>query len=224
MSSHLNANRNQPHPSDSINPPPLPPAFEEIVYQRLLLGDALKEYDLMKHLVTQGFLQFTPSLEPLALFRSHFLLFHLLYRLQDKWRSEGVGQLVIHTLEINLLPLHDNLQQTAFALTENDEIKRYYLDYQTFLTTQEQDVIDLITQFWQSFGTQPTFPTSVSEQAMTDAKHCLNITQPLTEETANLVIIQQFRKLSQKHHPDKGGDAETFHAICQAKELLLSQF
>ncbi|WP_353957035.1 DNA-J related domain-containing protein [Thiomicrospira sp. R3] len=28
-------------------------------------------------------------MEPLKLFQAHFLLFHLLYRLADKWRQAG---------------------------------------------------------------------------------------------------------------------------------------
>lgn len=226
MSSDTNTN---PRSTASSQPPPLPPQFEEVIYQRLSQGEVVKEYDLMKYLVEQGFNQFTPSLEPLALFRGHFLLFHLLYRLQDKWQLENKGQLCIHTLEICLKqerksPDQKSLQQTAFAVAEDDNVKRYYLDYDTFLTTQAQDVVDLIDQFWQGFGGQASFSEPVSDAAISEAKVCLGISTTLDPQTGSKVVMKQFRKLSQAHHPDKGGDAEAFHAICHAKEVLLSQF
>jgi len=220
----IQSHRNQPDTESAqvTASPPLPPQFEEVVYRRLAKGDVIKEYDLMKHLVTQGFTQFTPSLDPLALFRGHFLLFHLLYRLQEKWQNEAKGLLCIHTLEICLQPNRKSLENTAFALTEADEIKRYYLDYNTFLTTQAQDVVNLIEQFWQSFGSQPSQSLRYSDAEITEAKQCLKISTPLDVQTGSQVVMKQFRKLSQTHHPDKGGDAEDFHAICHAKEVLLS--
>lgn len=219
MSSDTHANQ----AASDATQPPLPPRFEAVIYQCLKQGDTVKEYDLMKYLVDEGFSQFTPSLEPLALFRGHFLLFHLLYRLQDKWQQQNKGQLCIHTLEICLKPNQRALEQTTFALTESDEVKRYYLDYNTFLSTQEQDVIDLIDQFWQSFGHQPVSPRSDSKTEIDQAKQCLQITSDLTTETGSKVVMKQFRALSQIHHPDKGGEAEAFHAICHAKEVLLER-
>ena len=38
------------------------------------------------------------------------------------------------------------------------------------------------------------------------------------------VIMKKFRKLSLKHHPDKGGDARIFAKIAEAKEVLLRDF
>ena len=37
----------------------------------------------------------------------------------------------------------------------------------------------------------------------------------------NPEIIEQFRKLSKKHHPDRGGDAEVFRRIKTARDFLL---
>jgi len=38
------------------------------------------------------------------------------------------------------------------------------------------------------------------------------------------VIIQKFRKLSLKHHPDKGGDAKKFSKVVEAKSILIRDF
>lgn len=194
--------------------PQIPPLFEEAVYELLLNGRPIKEYDLMKQLVALGFDQFTPSLEPLALFRAHFLLFHLLYRLQDKWHAEKKGALHIHTLDIYLGSTSEaDLTQTV---SEIDGVKTYYLDYETFIHTQEQDVIDLIDGFWKSFGESGNL--SYSEKEIQAAKQTLDIDTDITSKT----VHRQYRKLSQIHHPDKGGRAETFHAICHAKKVLLT--
>ncbi|WP_278163880.1 DNA-J related domain-containing protein [Hydrogenovibrio sp. 3SP14C1] len=194
--------------------PQIPPLFEEAVYQLLSNGEPIKEYDLMKRLVSLGFDQFTPSLEPLELFRAHFLLFHLLYRLQDKWHTEKKGALNIHTLDIYL---DSTLKEdTAQKISEIDGVKTYYLDYETFIHTQEQDVIDLIDGFWESLGHKDTL--FYSEQEVEKAKQTLEIEADITPKK----VQTQYRKLSQIHHPDKGGKAEIFHAICQAKEVLLT--
>lgn len=194
--------------------PQIPLLFEEAVYQLLSNGEPIKEYDLMKRLVSLGFDQFTPSLEPLELFRAHFLLFHLLYRLQDKWHIEKKGDLSIHTLNIQLETTSE--QDTTQKVSKIDGVKTYYLDYETFIYTQEQEVIDLIESFWESLGgSDMTFYSQPEIQA---AKQTLEIDTDITSKKVHL----QYRKLSQIHHPDKGGKAETFHAICQAKEVLLT--
>ena len=37
------------------------------------------------------------------------------------------------------------------------------------------------------------------------------------------IIMQKFRKLVLLHHPDKGGDAEKFSKIVEAKQILLQE-
>lgn len=38
------------------------------------------------------------------------------------------------------------------------------------------------------------------------------------------IIMKKFRKLSLKHHPDKGGDARIFAKVAEAKEILIRDF
>ena len=42
------------------------------------------------------------------------------------------------------------------------------------------------------------------------------------ENASNDVIKKAFRKLSMKHHPDRGGNADTFKNIAEANELIKS--
>ena len=86
--------------SDISELPTLPEHFESLLWELLKTRQSITEYELMRYLSEEGFPEFKPDLDPLTLFRSHFLLFHLLYRLQDRWFSENRGQLNIHTTDI----------------------------------------------------------------------------------------------------------------------------
>lgn len=198
--------------------PDIPHNLEQALWKLLSSGKRFKEFDILKELTTQGFEQFTPSLEPLELFRSHFLLFHILYRLQDKWANEEKGTLAIHTLEIRLLYTGNSEARDIASLADfgetPEDVKTYYLDYQKFLDTQEEEVIELLESFWQSFGDLPTHQGS--SMNIEESINVLQIDGHLTADKIN----KQFRKLSQIHHPDKGGDAETFHQLCEARDRL----
>jgi hypothetical protein len=198
--------------------PTIPDALEQALWQLLSSGARYKEYDLMRILVEQGFEQFTPSLEPLELFRAHFLLFHLLYRLQDKWIQEEKGTLAIHSLEIRLLSMDNASNNDLANLADFDEtpeeVKDYYLDYEKFVETQEKEVIELLDSFWQSFGKLPSMPST--HISIEESISILQINDDLSAETIN----RQFRKLSQIHHPDKGGEPEAFRKLCEARDRL----
>lgn len=198
--------------------PDIPSALEKHLWNLLSKGTVYKEYDLLKALTEKGFDQFTPSLEPLELFRSHFLLFHILYRLQDKWQSKGKGLLAIHSLEIRLLSADKSSSTDLASLADfgetPTEVKAYYLDYAKFIDTQEQEVVELLNSFWHSFGDLPTQPSN--HLSLKKSVTILEIEGDLSAEKIN----RQFRKLSQVHHPDKGGDAEVFHKLCEARDRL----
>lgn len=209
---------------DQMTIPEIPAELESVLLQCLRDQNPIKEYDLMKALVEAGFSEFTPDLDPLAMFQSHFLLFHLLYRLQAKWLREGHGWLSIHTLAIALSPpttLSDQAWQKAQqAITVEDGVRDYYLDYTEFLKTQESDVIEMIAGFWRDFEQGGGAANKSSPTELEQAKRHLDIAQS-TESLTVTLVNRQYRQLSQRHHPDKGGLAERFHAINNARECLL---
>ncbi len=211
--------------NNQVTIPEIPTDLEAALHELLLERGHIKEYDLMKALVDAGFTEFTPDLDPLAMFQSHFLLFHLLYRLQAKWLREGQGWLSIHTLAIELTPpsaISDQAWQNAQqALTIEDGVRDYYLDYNEFLKTQESDVIELIAGFWRDFGQGATTGRTACQAELSAAKRQLEI-HDTTESLTVTLVNRQYRKLSQRHHPDKGGDAQQFHAISEARECLLA--
>lgn len=197
--------------------PDIPVELEEAIFHILSDQSAIKEFDLMQRLVNLGFEQFRPSLDHLELFRSHFLLFHILYRLQDLWSEKSLGMLSIHTLNIQLKTTNTP-KPDGLTLSDEGErkIKAYYLDYDEFLQTQEEDVVALIGQFWQSFGQLKP----VSQPEIERAKEVLGIEPDTPDPIPKSLINRQFRKLSQRHHPDKGGRAEDFRRLCEAKACL----
>ena len=209
--------------SDIPELPPFPERFESLLWELLKTRQSLSEYELMKHLSEEGFSEFTPDLDPIILFRAHFLLFHLLYRLQDRWLSENRGRLSIHTTDIHLQEMDfaansvkDSIQNSRQALLEDDPVKSYYLDYSEFLNTQEDDVLSLLGDFWRRMAGHPIHP--IGEEVRLQAQQRLDLEgQTLSIQSVKL----QFRSLCQQHHPDKGGDSQIFRQICDAKELLL---
>lgn len=208
---------------DTPELPPLPERFESLIWALLKTRQTISEYKLMRTLAEEGFPEFKPDLDPLIMFRAHFLLFHLLYRLQERWLIENHGWLSIHTTDINLQEMQyvpssvkDSRENSRQELLEDDPLKSYYLDYSEFLNTQEDDVLSLLDDFWRKMAGYPTH--SIGPEGRLKAQQRLG----LEGQTLSLQSVKlQFRSLCQLHHPDKGGDPQVFRQICDAKEVLL---
>lgn len=199
--------------------PPFPERFDSLIWNILNERQTISEYQLMRTLSEEGFAEFKPDLDPLTLFRAHFLLFHLLYRLQERWFFENRGWLSIHTTDIHLQQMAfvaNSVENSRQGLVQNDPVKSYYLDYSEFLNTQEEDVLSLLDDFWRKMQGNPIH--AIGQETRSQAQQTLG----LEGQTLSLQSVkQQFRSLSQQHHPDKGGDPQVFRQICDAKEVLL---
>ena len=86
-------------------------------------------------------------------------------------------------------------------------LNAYYLDRNNYNNTAEANVKQLFDNFWQRFA-------SVDEQ--TRALRTLK----LRADASHHEITRSYRELAGRHHPDKGGDTDTFIHIRQAYELL----
>ncbi len=216
----------------TVELPPLPDRFESLILRVLTAQSTLTEYQLMQQLFAEGLVEFAPDLDPLKMFRAHFLLFHLLYRLQDQWWRDGHGYLSIHTLDIHLqqrslsdVDVEKALGGLGQAMVEEDLVKAYYLDYSAFLTTQQEDVLALLDDFWQRMtdemsgaGIPGTSGPIIQQGERQAAQKTMGLEgQSLSQQK----VKRQFRVLCQQHHPDKGGDAVIFRRIYDAKTLLL---
>lgn len=193
-----------------MNAPELDPRLIERVLAILLSHpQGIPEHALLKQLSAEGYDCFCPSLDPLALFQSHFLLFHLLYRQADSWREQGYGVLQIDCLNIGF---HPSDSATSPGLVIDNGLKRYYLDYAHYLSTQTEDVIALLNQFWQQISLVQ------DDESIRTAKICLEFNADSNPDLNE--INRQYRRLSQRHHPDRGGDTRTFQEITQSAQIL----
>ncbi|MFP8966046.1 DNA-J related domain-containing protein [Pokkaliibacter sp. CJK22405] len=190
---------------DDIYYLPLRDALTELLQS----GNRYTEFALIAALRERGFdLPLSPAL---ALFQTHFALFHTLYRLSDEMLNQHQAHLSIHTLCIE----YQSLTHQQNAISQTDKLREYYLDWETHFHTQQADVEALLsTAFSQFFRHEK--PAMAIEEALSTLK--LPIEQP--QSSARPEYLKQYRRLIQQAHPDKGGDAEHFHQLQQAWKTL----
>ncbi len=178
----------------------------------ILLEQALElsEYDLIRQLTEEPYFIFDTNTlsDQLNLFQTHFVLFHVLYRLRDQWQSSRQCWLDISPLSIKIVPCHQFTKGgSEHYLTENDALKNYYNDLSHLGNTSREDVEHLLTSFWQKY---------LNPKQRLDALLSLNCT--ISDDWPT--IKSSYRKLAMQAHPDRGGDHDQFTKIQQAYELL----
>jgi len=180
--------------------------FEELLLTALEQHpQGLSEYELLQ------FLGKSPAGESpvdvlgnnYALFREHFLLFHSLYKIRDRFWRDRKANLEIGPMQIRLLPYRKNPGE----LIEQDLLHDYYLDLSNLETTTEEDVEQLLASFWLRL-----LKSDQREQALAD----LGLCGPVDDET----IKRQYRRLAMRHHPDRGGSKKQLQLINSAMEVL----
>ncbi len=144
--------------------------------------------------------------DPLMLFRTHFVLFHALYRLKVLWRESGVGELTIHTLNIKLLSRQATTSDTLHAsneLREHDALAAYYLSWSNFQQTDAQDVEGLLNDFWEKMVKGEIL--FLTDDEVKDAHNTLEITPDEHAHISLTTLKKCYKKALLKVHPDKGG-------------------
>lgn len=140
----------------------------------------------------------------LGLFRSHFLLFHVLYRLRDRMRESGTGD-----IEIDPTCIRRRVYTPAEpAVGSHDSLRTYYLDLNNLENTNAADVARMLKGFDAELRRR---------EHRARAMATLDLTEPFDAAT----IRSQYRRLAMRHHPDRGGDAERLQAINRAFRTLL---
>ena len=168
-------------------------------------SQGISEYDLIQSLRPQGFFDFLSSpAMPHELFRAHFILFHALYLLRDRFLADKCYLLNIDTLKIHLLPYIEGEKD----LQEADKLRDYYLDFNNLETTSEDDIYDMLASFWNNLNKIENREEALAELGLED---------PVDDKT----IKQEYRRLAMQHHPDRGGDNEKLQKINEAITLLL---
>ena len=147
-----------------------------------------------------------PPLSPhdtLGLFQSHFLLFHVLYRLRDQLHQEQGGELDISPL---LICLREYVPGEA-ALNDVDPLREYYLNLDELNGADAEAVEKLLNGFWQR--------TNAADEK-SRALATLQLQEPVTLSEAKA----QYRRLVMQHHPDRGGEVTTMHELNHALSIL----
>ena len=169
-------------------------------------GHRCPEYELIRWLQApeQGIFREDALSDSMTLFRANFIVMHALYRLRDRWLTAGRGYLQISALDIGMVPL-SSCGGTDLP-GQHDALAEYYLDLNN-LDTDQASVDALLNDFWQRM---------VIPEHYDDDLAVLELTPPVDRNT----LRQQYRRLANQHHPDKGGDAEAFRKVSSAYQRL----
>jgi hypothetical protein len=108
-----------------------------------------------------------------------------------------------------------HIQLGARVVGNNDvardaSLASYYLDWNNLEQTTEQDIAELLADFWRRV---------TSTEKVDWATSVLGGILPLQKEA----VISAYRAKASITHPDKGGSHEDFVDVRQAYEILLAQ-
>lgn len=197
----------------SLNPYLAPILFE--LDQFLNVCSLSNEHQIIKHLQHKNIPPFnTLKLDDVKdLFSAHFLCMHALYHLKNQYHQANTFTIIIQSVRIQRVPLNEQstceeISPTApTAIDTTDPLESYYLNPKHYFETQEDEINELLKSFWQKYIAQ-------------DHKKAALAVLNLPEDADAKMIKAQYLRLAQKHHPDKGGCAEMFGRIHQAKMTL----
>ncbi|MCR8921463.1 DnaJ domain-containing protein [Dasania sp. GY-MA-18] len=175
---------------------------------------AVTEHELLTALQQQGEfdglqvagLGATAASNDLALFRRHFLIMNALYQLQQQLLADGL-HLQISPLCIQLAPLAASHGSSLADVLESPALAEYYGDLSNLADTDEGDVQQLLTGFWQRY---------LAEDKQVEAYQQLGLPVDASWQEVKLA----YRRLAKQYHPDHGGDHEQFIALRSAFEVL----
>jgi len=170
------------------------------------------EHQIIKHLQDKKIPPFeTFSLaHSKDLFSAHFLCMHALYHLKNQYQHAQTFKLIIQSVRIQRITLNAPIpvnDESQTVLETTDPLESYYLNSKHYFETQEDEINDMLKSFWQKY---------IAQDNKKEALAALN----LPPNADAKMIKAQYLRLAQKHHPDKGGSAEMFTKIRQAKTVL----
>lgn len=168
-------------------------------------GDGISEARLLKALQNSengGDLYYSNNI--IGLFRIHFLLFHVLYLLQDELLQGQQACLEISPLNLQIHPF-DIAQQND--IIEHDALRAFYCNLSNLDDIDEQQLGRWLGKFWASLP---------ANERRKQALATLELQDPVDD----IAIKEQYRRLAMRCHPDRGGDNETLQSINVAMKFL----
>ncbi len=173
--------------------------------------------------------------DTLTLYQNHFLLFHVLYRLQDEFAREG-KYLFVHFMRTMLVPypekgqcrfFEEDLGQFCKAACDRDQnycqfhatmlgdtaleelsIKYFYLDTRNFYKLDKETAEAFMQGTWEILTHYDAYKKSFEILGL--------------PETSDFKLIKKkFKHLAKQYHPDCGAQSqEKFQEINNAYQLL----
>ena len=151
-------------------------------------------------------------------FQQHFILYHLLYRLQTEWLATGDGILDIDLAKVTLRKTELDISSALAEHNDNSGRRDYYTNWQNFYTMSEQLLDDYLQQFWQFYSNG-----SAVEHELSHSK-AMALLQ-LQSDFSLAQLKKAYRSQALLSHPDRqAGNQAKFIQIRQAYLLLLRQF
>lgn len=147
----------------------------------------------------------------LARFQQHFVLYHLLYRIQHSLLLEQQIYLNIGLAKVQCLAINDAPEQQADASR-----RAYYLNWHNFYAMTEQILDQQLQAFWQNVNRQAATTDIPTAEA-------LNLLE-LDMGFDLLQLKKAYRVKALQLHPDRGGDQLQFILLHQAYQQLLQKF
>jgi hypothetical protein len=178
--------------------------------------DGLSEYDLIRALSKEPYslLSTQAFSNNLALFKTHFVLFNALYRLQRFYQVNKIAQLDIVVTHIKLTHWSPN----NVSSNADNKLCDYYSDWTHYENTSLEEVDDLIDSFWEKMGTK-AIPLTSSEE---DIERAWKVFELEPFSTTRKELKRRYHQLMRSHHPDKGGDTSYAQSLSAAYKLLIS--
>ena len=191
------------------------PDFTQLIEQSLITliksfleehPQGVKEHEFLRHLDEHEAFQAldTEVSSSLLLFQKHFLLFHVLYSINQQRLADNQGALQISPLLIKQL---DHVEADT-QIGEIEPLSVYYLALENLASATDDNVSDLLDAFWVKY---------LKNEKRGNALKVLGLNDPVTDTK----IVQRYRKLVSVHHPDKGGDKDKIQEINEAYAVLI---
>lgn len=165
----------------------------------------ISEHELIRRLRREG----CPEIPEIGhrdlygLFRTHFRLFHALYRLRDRLRQNRRAELVPDPTQIRLTAWRPGTEE----LDHHDDLAAFYADLSHLESTRPEDVARMVT------GLQKRQRRAARR---TEALAVLGLDEHAPADR----IKRRYRQLAMHWHPDRGGDAQRFRELQEAMGVL----
>lgn len=169
--------------------------------------EGITEFEIIKMLEAKEYFNNLADEDELALFQKHFITMNALYQLQlSLWENDAI-YLDITSVRVSVVTEYCSEKSSYNALSETSSVREYYLDWENYNKTDQEQVLEMLNSFWQMYFNQ---------DKLISAYKTLELAQ---REPIN-VVKKQYRKLVTKCHPDKGGSHSDFIAVRQAYEVI----